>query len=159
MLEVKVKDMRQPDFSRGIEELTLPPNPRWSTHTRVQLPCSTKKQVITKNAPSPSPEWRASHRVQTSRLGAPINSKSSPRTSRSPRPARCRQTPRVTSSYPSLDLHSVGPSSSTLATLAKDEFFKVEAQTMYQIFSLLLKALSLLLKGGLRYSRCRRQFK
>ena len=30
---------------------------------------------------------------------------------------------------PSLDLHSVGPSSSTLATLAKDGFFKVEAQT------------------------------
>ena len=85
-------------FSRGIEELTLPPNPRWSTHTRVQLPCFTKEQVITKNALSPSPERRASHRVQCSCLGAPTNTKSSPRTSRSPRPSRCHQTPRVTSS-------------------------------------------------------------
>ena len=58
-------------FSCGIEELTLPPNPRWSTHTRVLLPCPTKKQVITKNAPSPSPERRASHRVQYSFLGLP----------------------------------------------------------------------------------------
>ena len=49
----------------------LPPNPRWSTHTRVWLPCSTKKQVITKNALYPSPERRASHRVQTSCLGLP----------------------------------------------------------------------------------------
>ena len=36
-------------FSRGIKELTLPPNPRWSTHTRVSLPCFTKEQVITKS--------------------------------------------------------------------------------------------------------------
>ena len=28
-------------------------------------------------------------------------------------------------------VNSVGPSSSTLATLAKDEFFKVEAQTKH----------------------------
>ena len=59
---------------------------------------------------------------------------------------------------PSLDLHSVGPNSSTLATLAKDEIFKVEAQTIHKI-SLLLKALSLLLKCGLRYSGCQRQLK
>jgi len=26
------KDTGQPDFFCGIEELTLPPNPRWSTH-------------------------------------------------------------------------------------------------------------------------------
>ena len=32
---------------------------------------------------------------------------------------------------PSLDLHSVGPSSSILATVVKVEFFKVEAQSMY----------------------------
>ena len=31
-------------FSRGVEELTLPPNPRWSTHTRVLLPCFTKEK-------------------------------------------------------------------------------------------------------------------
>ena len=43
-------------FSCGIEELTLPLNPRWSTHTRVLLSCFTKEQVITKNALSPSPE-------------------------------------------------------------------------------------------------------
>ena len=58
-------------FSRGIEELTLPSNPRWSTHTRVLLPCFTKEQVIIKTAPSPSPERRASHRVQSSCLGLP----------------------------------------------------------------------------------------
>jgi len=55
-MKVNARDTRQPDFSRGIEELTLPPNPRWSTHTRILLSCSTKEQVITKNAPSPSSE-------------------------------------------------------------------------------------------------------
>ena len=89
-------------FSRGIEELTLPPNPRWSTHTRVSLSCFIKEQVITKNAHSPSPERRASHRVQTSLLGAPTNSKRSPRTFRFPRPSRCRQN---TKSNKLLSLH------------------------------------------------------
>ena len=58
-------------FSRGIEKLTLPPNPRWSTHTRVLLPYFTKEQVISKNVPSPSPERRASNRVQFLFLGLP----------------------------------------------------------------------------------------
>ena len=97
MLECKCKRHETTGFFfpwyRGVD---APPNPRWSTHTRVSLSCFTKEQVITKNDLSPSPERRASHRAQTSCLGAPTNSKSSQRTSRSSRPVRCRQTPRVT---------------------------------------------------------------
>jgi len=48
----------------------LPPNPRWSTHKGL-APLHHEEQVITKNTPSPSPERRASHRVQIFFLGLP----------------------------------------------------------------------------------------
>ena len=87
--------------------------------------------MITRNSPSPSPERRASHRVQLLVLGLP----QTPRTHQEPPDHQDRlgavkhqekQAPK-----PSLDLHSVGPNSSTLATLANDEFFNVEAQTIH----------------------------
>ena len=115
MLGSKCKELETtrffPPWYQGVD---APPNPRWSTHTRILPPCPTKKQVFTKNAPSPTSEWRASHHVQSSLLGAPTNSKSSPRTSRSPRPSN-------TKSNKLSNLHlthtNLARSSITLATL------------------------------------------
>jgi len=57
--------MRQLNFSRGIKELTLPPNPRWSTHKGLSS-LASQREVITKNASSLSLERRASNRVEYS---------------------------------------------------------------------------------------------
>jgi hypothetical protein len=109
MLECKERDTRQQDFFPTVSRSWHSPLSTLEHPLRVELPCIIKKQVFTKNAPSSSPERRASNHVQSSLLGAPTNSKSSPRTSGSPRLSRCLQTPRVTSPKPSVNLHYAGP--------------------------------------------------
>jgi hypothetical protein len=86
-------------FFCGIEKLTLPPNPRWSTHLEYCSPWVTKTQVLKKSTRSPSPERWVSNCVHQACIEAPTISKSSPRTPKSPRPFRSRQTPRVTSPH------------------------------------------------------------
>jgi len=66
-------------FSRGIEELKLP-LVHVGAPTKGIAPLHHEDQVSTKNTLSPSPERLASNRVQLL-LGAPTNSKSSPRAS------------------------------------------------------------------------------
>jgi hypothetical protein len=58
-------------FSRGIEKLTLPPYPCWSTHLEYCSPQVTKTQVLTKSTRSPSPEWWVSNRVHQAFLRLP----------------------------------------------------------------------------------------
>ena len=44
LLESNAKDTRQPDFFRGIEELTLPPSPCWSTHKGLSSLASQRRK-------------------------------------------------------------------------------------------------------------------
>ena len=73
-------DKRTPNFFHGIEELTLP-LVHVGAPTKGIAPLHHEEQVSTKNTPFPSPEWRASNRVQLLLLGAPTTSMSSPRAS------------------------------------------------------------------------------